>query len=130
MLTAILSLMKVTESPPKGRKHCGKRRNCSLRAISPFPTVFSKDLNCKTRINKGLFGKGLKHLLLLRSLKPLLNDKILALSKMKAFPDKNFNVLQTVQFFFDTVENIVEKGENAGDQHFLLFLQCFHKSSP
>ena len=24
-----------------GRKHCGKRRNCSLRAISPFPTVFS-----------------------------------------------------------------------------------------
>ena len=25
-----------------GRKHCGKRRNCSLRAISSFPTVFSK----------------------------------------------------------------------------------------
>ena len=22
-------------------KHCGKRRNCSWRAISPFPTVFS-----------------------------------------------------------------------------------------
>ena len=22
-------------------KHCGKRRSCSLRAISPFPTVFS-----------------------------------------------------------------------------------------
>ena len=27
-----------------GRKHCGKGRNCSLRAISPFPTVFSKGL--------------------------------------------------------------------------------------
>ena len=27
-----------------GTKHCGKRRNCSLRAISPVPTVFSKDL--------------------------------------------------------------------------------------
>ena len=25
-----------------GRKHCRKRRNCSLRAISPFPTAFSK----------------------------------------------------------------------------------------
>ena len=25
-----------------GRKHGGKRRNCLLRAISPFPTVFSK----------------------------------------------------------------------------------------
>ena len=24
------------------RKHCGKRRNCSLWAISPFPTMFSK----------------------------------------------------------------------------------------
>ena len=23
------------------RKHCGKRRNCSLRAISFFPTMFS-----------------------------------------------------------------------------------------
>ena len=22
-------------------KHCGKRRNCSLQAISPFPSVFS-----------------------------------------------------------------------------------------
>ena len=25
-----------------GRKHCGKRRNCTLLAISPFPTVFQK----------------------------------------------------------------------------------------
>ena len=25
-----------------GRKHCGKRRNCSLRAISPFPSVFKR----------------------------------------------------------------------------------------
>ena len=44
-----------------GRKHCGKRRNCSLRAIFPFPTVFSKDLYCrqvKTRVC--LFGKGLR----------------------------------------------------------------------
>ena len=29
------------------RKHSGKRRNCSLRAISPFPTVFSKDMYCR-----------------------------------------------------------------------------------
>ena len=26
-------------------KHCGKRRNCSIRAISPFPTVFSTCLD-------------------------------------------------------------------------------------
>ena len=33
---------KMAESSPTARKHYGKRRNCSLRAISPFPTVFSK----------------------------------------------------------------------------------------
>ena len=30
---------------------------------------------------------------------------------------------------FDTVENNVGKGENAGYQHFLLFPQCFDKAS-
>ena len=29
------------------RKHCGKRRNCLLRAISPFPTMFSKAVCCR-----------------------------------------------------------------------------------
>ena len=28
------------------RKYCGKRRNCSLRAISSFPTMFSKAVCC------------------------------------------------------------------------------------
>ena len=31
-----------------GRKHCGKRGNCSLRAISPFPTVFQKTCTADT----------------------------------------------------------------------------------
>ena len=31
---------------------------------------------------------------------------------------------------FDRIENIVGKEENAGYQHFLLFLQCFQKGSP
>ena len=41
-----------------GRKHCGKRRNCLLQAISPFPTVFSK----------GLFPRGVKrcHCMIMR----------------------------------------------------------------
>ena len=33
-------------------------------------------------------------------------------------------------FVFDRVENIAEKGENAGYRHFLLLLQCFKKPSP
>ena len=40
-------------------KHCVKRRNCSLRAISPFPTVFSKDLYCRYVKNQGFSDKGL-----------------------------------------------------------------------
>ena len=35
-----------------------KRRNCSLRAISPFPTVFSKDLFCKHVKTRACLGKG------------------------------------------------------------------------
>ena len=27
-------------------KHCGKRTNCSILAISPFPTMFSKAVRC------------------------------------------------------------------------------------
>ena len=41
-----------------GRKHCGKKRNCSLRAISPFPTVFSKDLYCRPVKTMACLGKG------------------------------------------------------------------------
>ena len=41
-----------------GRKQCGKRRNCSLRAISPFPTVFSKDLYCRHIKTRACLGKG------------------------------------------------------------------------
>ena len=28
-------------------ENTGKRRNCSLQAISPFPAVVSKDLHCR-----------------------------------------------------------------------------------
>ena len=50
---------------PTSRKHCGKRRNCSLRAISPFPTVFSKDLHCRQVRQRFVWEKvkGTKHFL-------------------------------------------------------------------
>ena len=40
------------------RKHCGKRRNCLLRAISHFPTVFSKDFYCRQVKTRACLGKG------------------------------------------------------------------------
>ena len=36
---------------------------------------------------------------------------------------------QIMEFVSDRVENIVGKGENAGNQHFLLFPQWFPKTS-
>ena len=39
------------------------------------------------------------------------------------------NVTKKLKFGMGRVENIVRKGENAGYQHFLLFPQCFQKSS-
>ena len=35
-----------------GRKHCGKRKNCSLRAISLFPQCFQK--SCFPGVSKGV----------------------------------------------------------------------------
>ena len=40
-------------------ENTGKRRNCWLRAISPFPTEFFKRLVLQTHKNKGLFWKRL-----------------------------------------------------------------------
>ena len=41
-----------------GAKNYGKRRYCSLRAISPFPTVFSEDMNCRHVTTRACLGKG------------------------------------------------------------------------
>ena len=42
----------------RAEKHCGKRRNCSSRAISPFSTVFSKDLYCRHVKTRACLRKG------------------------------------------------------------------------
>ena len=57
------------------------------------------------------------------------NDKILAWSKLKAFAYDKIDVVKIMISLLDSVENTVGKGENAGYQHFLLFLQCFPKPS-
>ena len=58
-----------------------------------------------------------------------LSHKILDLTKLKAFADDKINVAKMMIPVFDRLENIVGKGENAGYQHFLLFLHCFQKVS-
>ena len=44
--------------PQEGRKRFWKRRNCLLIAISPFPTMFSKDLYCRLVRTRACLGKG------------------------------------------------------------------------
>ena len=56
--------------------------------------------------------------------KLLPDNKILGLTKLKAFADDKLNV----KVVFHKIENIVGKEENAGNQHFLLFPQCFPKA--
>ena len=63
-----------------------------------------------------------------RDLNSLQNDKFLYWSKLKAFADDKKNVTEKLKFVLGQVENIVGKGENAGNQHFLLFPQCFQQS--
>ena len=63
------------------------------------------------------------------SFNPLPNDKIVDLSKLKAFADDNLNVNQKRKLPLGRVENNVGKEENAGYQHFFLFPQCFQEAS-
>ena len=44
---------------------------------------------------------------------------------MKAFADNKCVSNEEIYMIFDAVKNTVGKGENAGYQHFLLFLLCF-----
>ena len=94
-----------------GRKQCGKKRNCLYRAISCFPRCLQR-LILQTCKNQGLFGKRLKKK----------NDIILDYSKWKADDTCKRNLKLK---FCSGVENIVAKGEKNGQQHFLLFIQCF-----
>ena len=58
----------------------------------------------------------------------MLSDKILDLSKLKAFAEDKINLTKMMIYVFDGIENIAGKRENAGYQHFLLFPQCFQKA--
>ena len=59
----------------------------------------------------------------------LSNNKITGWSKFKAFADDKINVTEKKkEICFGLVENIMGKGENAGNQQFLLFTLCFQKA--
>ena len=49
------------------------------------------------------------------------NDKNLGMSKFKSFADDKCDLAEVVGFVFERAENIVRKGENACNQHLILF---------
>ena len=51
------SLMQIVGSSPTGRNHSVKRTNCSFPAITPFPTVFLKEIKCKYVKSRACLGK-------------------------------------------------------------------------
>ena len=62
-----------------------------------------------------------------KRLKPLPGYKILAMSKLKASADNNLSVTPMVQFFFDKVENIVEKGKKMLETYLLFPYNVFKR---
>ena len=58
---------------------------------------------------------------------PLPNDKILNVTKLKAFADDKVNVARMMISLDYRVENTVGKGENAGYQYFSPFPTVFSK---
>ena len=60
-------------------------------------------------------------------------NKILDWPNFKAFAGNKLNAIEKLKFVFGRAENMVGKGENAGNmacfQHFLLFPLCFQKAS-
>ena len=57
------------------------------------------------------------------------NDKSSDCSELKAFADHRINVTWKLKFGLGSIKNILGKGENAGNQHFLLFPNVFSTAS-
>ena len=92
-------------------------------AFPPFPQcLFQWKINPSTCLVR--FDVACQH-----GFNSLPNDIFLGCLTLKAFADNEINVHENFKFILGRVENIVGKGEKAGDQHFLLFPQCFLKAS-
>ena len=76
----------------------------------------------------GMLVKTVEEISGILNINSLPNDKSLDQTKLNEFKMTILMQLKCRFLSFDRTENIVEKGENAGYQHFLLFLQCFLKA--
>ena len=117
----------MAKSSKRGRKHCGKKRNCSLRAISPFPAVFSKDLYCRHVKTRACMGKGLPHLkssAFTLTLSQMTNFRFFQTGRVA---EDNFKFNENGGRLSKRVENSVGKGEIANYKQFILFFYSVFK---
>ena len=109
--------MKMAESSRNGWKTLWEKEKLLVSSNFSFSQGVFKRFVLQRRKIQGLFWKGLTL------------TKILDWSKLKALADDKINVAEMITSVSERVENIVGKGENAGYQHFLFFLQCFQNLS-
>ena len=95
----------------------GKEEIAHYEQFLLFPQCFQKA--CFLRASKGVT--------VWEWVNCLPNNKIWAVTKLKAFADDKFNTAEMLMSVFHRVENILGKGKNAGYQHFLLFPQCLQR---
>ena len=110
-----------------GKEHYGKRRNCSLRAISPFPIVFSKDFYCRHEKNTDLFGKGLNLLFWLQRFflsSDLNEDGELELLDSDIKDLKRTNMMEESQIIKMKAELACMEGK-VGHQHSIIHYNTF-----
>ena len=99
----------MAENSPKGYKTLWEKEKLLVTSNFSFsPSVF-KRLLLQTLKNQGLFGTGFCHLFRLSFTK--VSQRFIMTPRREKF------------------ENIVEKGENGGKQHFLLFSHNFYPSN-
>ena len=95
----------------------GKGEIARYEQLLLFPQCFQKA--CFPEASKGV--------IVWEWANPLPNDHILDWSKLKAFADDKVNVAENLKLV--RVENIVDKVENSGYQHPLLFQEFLQKAS-
>ena len=96
-----------------------KGENAGYQHFLLFPHCFQK----------ASFSRSLKVGIVWLRVNFIQDKKILDRPKLKAFTNNKLNVTHIMKFVFKRAENIVGKGNNAFNQHFLLLPQLFKKPS-
>ena len=127
----------MAEGSPKGWKTLWEKEKLLVTSNFSFSCSVFKRLVLQTRKNQGLLGKGYADLLYCRS---LLHKLFRSLHNEITFDAFTFEVIADCMLNLEpfttqsqllttlgkkALENILGKGENAGNQHFLLFPKWF-----